>query len=73
MVAGQPSSSATSRLTTSFPRTPVARTTLKTCSSSALTATGSRTTVLRSTWWPGSLRWGLRLEELHWMKRHQVS
>ena len=46
MAAGQPSSSATSRLTMSSHGTLVARTTLRTCSSSAATANrvkGNRT------------------------------
>ena len=48
-VVGQPSSSGTLRLTMSFHATLGARTTLRTCSSSAVTATGSRATGPRST------------------------
>ena len=49
MAAVQPLSSATSRLTMSSHATLGARTISRTCSSSAVTATGSRATVRRST------------------------
>ena len=49
-----------SRSITSSHNEPVARTTLRTCNCCALTATGSRATGRRSTWWPGFGSWGLR-------------